>query len=196
MKWSFQNPFVERLTLENLYNTFVGLSPRDQILAMVGGGVLGFLLLVLPLSITSSHLSGIEESIVKSHQQIDDIVGLIGDYQRIKSQYQSMDEALKRGGGSISSSVEGVVESAGLRERVSTIKERPVRPTDLYDEMVVDVSMTKLTLDQIVSLLHQIEQSRTQVLRVVRIQLRVNFESRSLLDATFTVSSYRLTGEV
>ena len=57
---------LNRLNLEALYNTFLGLTPREQTFALIGAGVALLIVVGLPVSLASSKLSSLEEAIEKA----------------------------------------------------------------------------------------------------------------------------------
>ncbi|MBI4365934.1 MAG: hypothetical protein HY543_03865, partial [Deltaproteobacteria bacterium] len=55
---------LRQLSLESLYNTFLGLPPRHQTFWLVGVIAAAVLILVVPLSLASAKLGRLDEKIV------------------------------------------------------------------------------------------------------------------------------------
>ena len=76
--------FLKRFNFETLYNTFLGLNPREQMIAL-GGAAAGLLLLVgLPLSLASAKLGSLEEQIREGSEKQMEIARRMEQYQQIK----------------------------------------------------------------------------------------------------------------
>lgn len=187
---------LQRLSVENLYNTFLGLPPRQQTIALAGV-VAGILFLtVLPLSLAAGKLGGLQSRIADTKTQMGEIARQVEEYNKARARLTSL-EALLRGGfeASIASAVEGLATQAQMKENIDSLKERPVAPSDLYDEASVEVKVSRVTLQQLVDFLHKIENAPNKTLRIKRIDIRLRFDNKHLLDATFDVVSYKLTQE-
>jgi general secretion pathway protein M len=65
-------------------------------------------------------------------------------------------------------------------------------PSEVYNEESVEVKMEGVTLEQLVSYLHQIENS-PQLLKIKRLEIKPSrLDNRQILTATFRVSAFTL----
>ena len=186
----------ERFNVQTLYNTFLGLQPREQIIAIIVVGFVLLLVVVMPISLASGKISKLEKTLQTSKEQINDVVREIADYNREKSQLTSVETLLKAGfDTSISTTIENFASQSGIKENVDSLKERPITPSDIFDEASVDVRMSKISLDQLVEFLYKIESERTRILRIKQLQIKPRFDNRKLLDVSFQVATYKLSAE-
>lgn len=137
-----------------------------------------------------------EKQISTGREQISDVMREIGDYNREKAKLSAIESQLKSGfDTSISTTLENLASQAGIKESVDSLKERPLVPSDIFDEASVDVRISKVPLDQLLDFLYRIESDKTRVLRVKQLQTKPRYDNRKLMDATFTVSTFKLSGE-
>ena len=90
--------------------------------------------------------------------------------------------------------MESLAEKSGIKDRIENIKERAATPSELFDEVAVDVRITKVTVPQLVDFLYNIEQHPQLFLKVKQIQVKRRYDNRQLLDVSFQASTYRLQG--
>lgn len=186
----------ERFNVQTLYNTFLGLQPREQIIAMVALGFVLLIVVVMPISLASGKISKLEKTIQTSKEQINDVVREIAEYNSEKSQLTSVEALLKSGfDTSISTTIENFAAQSGIKDNVDSLKERAITPSDIFDEASVDVRISKIGLDQLVEFLYKIESERTRVLRIKQLQIKPRYDNRKLLDVSFQVATYKLSGE-
>jgi len=184
---------LNRLNLEALYNTFLGLTPREQTFALIGAGVALLIVVGLPVSLASSKLSSLEEAIEKGQENRRQVVRQIEGFQQMEGELKKVEGQLQGGfDATITTTMETLATEAGIKERIDSLKERPAVPSEFFDELAVDVRLTKVTLPQLTDLLYKIEHHSRLVLRVKQMQIKPRFDNKQLLDATFQVSTYRL----
>jgi hypothetical protein len=187
---------LERINVENLYNTFLGMTPREQTIAVVMAVGVLVLFIIMPVSLASGRLSNMEKMIKVSHSKMDQIMVQIDDFNKIKANLDRIESGLKGGfDRTVSTTLESLAQESGIGDNIQSLKEKPIIPTDLYDELSVDVSLSKITLDQVVGYLYKIEQNKQKVLRVKRLQLKPRYDNKRLFDVSFQVSTYRLQTE-
>lgn len=186
----------ERFNIETLYNTFLGLQPREQLVALIVAGILIIFIVVVPISLASGKLSTMERSITSGREQINDVVREIEAYNRERSQLSAIETQLKSGfDTSISTTLENLAAQAGVKENVESLKEKPLVPSDVFDEASVDVRISKVSLSQLIDFLYKIEGEKTRVLRIKQLQIKPRYDNKKLLDAYFQVSTFKLSGE-
>lgn len=187
---------LDQLRPENIYNVFLGLQPREQTMALVGAVAMVVLLIVIPITLANSRLGKLQKTIDQGRTQMGDIVRAIEDYNQKKSELSAIEGRLRSGfDASLSSSIESLASQAGLKENVDSLKERPSVPSDLYNEVAIEVRLSKLTLKQLTDFLYQIEHSPTRVLKVDKLRIKPRFDNKQQLDASFDVLTYQLQEE-
>lgn len=186
-------PFLERLNLSSLYNIFLGLPPERQTLAIVGGIVALSFIILLPISLSSSKISNMEKLLGKHKKEMGDIVYEIEEYDRAKTRLEMMTENLKTGfDTALSTTLESAAGRIGIQGSIESLKEKPVVPTELFDELAVEVRLSKVTLEQLIDFLHSVENDRSKLLRVKDLRMKTRFDNKQLFDVSFQVSTYRL----
>lgn len=186
----------ERLNPEALFNTFLGMQPREQIIAMVATGIILIIVIVMPISLAGGKISKMENEITTGRDKINDVMREIADYNREKVKLSAIESQMKSGfDTSISTTLENIASQTGVKENVDSLKERPLIPSEIYDESSVDVRVSKLTLDQLVDFLYKIESERARVLRIKQLHAKPRYDNKKLMDASFTVSTFKLSGE-
>ena len=188
--------FLERLNLNSIYNVFLGLPPQQQTVAIAGAAVALALIILLPISLASGRITKLERSYSQNKKEMGNIVFEIEDYNKMKDRLKVMEEDVKKGyDTSLSTTLESLGDKSGIKENIESIKERPVVPSELFDESIVDVRLSKVTLPQLIDFLYSIEYDKTRLLRVKELRLRTRFDNTQLFDVSFQVSTYRLQQE-
>lgn len=186
----------KRFNFESIYNTFLGLQPKEQIVALIVSGVVLATVIILPISLASSKISGLEKDIATGRDKINDVAREIEDFNKAKTELSSVEGQLKSGfDTSIATTIENIGTQSGVKENVDSIKERPTVPSEIYDEATVDVRMSKITLSQLVDFLYKIESEKNRILRIKQLQVKPRYDNKKLLDVSFQVSTFKLSGE-
>ncbi len=184
---------LRRIDLDSLYNTFVGLTSREQ---MIAAGVSVFLLLLvigLPISLMSGKLSHLEKRIEETRETQKQVLRSIEYFQKLQSELKTVEDRFSHGfDATITTTMETLAGQAGIREQIDSLKERPPNPSDLFDENAVDVRLRKVTLPQLVDYLFKIEHHPQLLLRVKQVQIKPRFDNKQLLDVSFQVATFRL----
>lgn len=187
---------LERFNVEAIYNTFLGLQPRQQIMALIGSGIVLILIVIMPISLAGSKLSTMEKAISNGREQINDVAREIADYNKSRAQLNSIEGLLKTGfDTSMATTLENLASQSGVKENVESFKEKPLVPSEIYDEASVDARMSKLSLDQLVDFLYKVENEKSRVLRIKQLQIKPRYDNKKLVDASFQVSTFKLSGE-
>lgn len=186
----------ERFSFEGLYNIFLGLPPRNQLVVLIVVGVIFLLVVILPVSLASGKLSQMEKRISEGREEAQEIVRELDSFNQVRSRLGGIESVLRGGADvSLSTAIESLAAQVGIKDSISSIKERAVVPSALFDELGADVTVGKITLDQMVDFLTKVEQNSSRVMRVRQLQIKPRYDNRSLLDVSVQVATYRLSGE-
>lgn len=191
----FKNKYsiLEKLNINGIYNSFLSLPPQQQTLAMIAAVVVVVMIVLLPISLTSSRINKMAKQLNTSEQEMGNIVAEIEQYNASRAKLKEMEDSLKAGyDTSLSTTIESMASKTGIKENIESIKERPVVPSELFDESIVEVRLLKVTLPQLIDFLYSIEYDRTKVLRVRELRIKSRFDNKQLFDVTFLVSTYKL----
>lgn len=188
--------FLQRVNINEVYNLFLGLPPQQQTLALIGAGLLALFIVLLPISLASSKIGKMEKNLNLSKNEMGNIVYEIDDYSRKKSQLEAIEGGVKTGfDTALATTIESLAQKAQMQDNIESIKERPVAPSELFDESSVEVRISKITLQQLINFLYSIEYDKDKLLRVKDLRIKTRFDNKQLLDVSFQVSTFRLQQE-
>ena len=183
----------ERLKIENLYNAYLGMTSREQTMALIAAAAVIILVVVLPIMVASNRISRLERDVVQSRRQLRDVMRAIESYDGRRVYLDQLQKMVSGGfDSSISSTLESIAEKHGMKDRIDSLKERAVAPSELFDEASVDVRLKRVRLEQLVAFLHAIEDQPDKLLRLKKLSIKTRFDKKQDLDVSFTVSTYRL----
>ncbi len=180
----------ERLKIDELYDTFIGLAPKQQMLAG-GGVVLGLLLLIfIPVTCASSRLSKLEKQIESHEKNVSKVVGKIGEYNQVKGRLKELESRIRpKSQVQLRTRIETLATQSGITNNIDSLKEKS-NPGEDLEELIVDVRVSKLSLGQILEFIYGMESQGDISLRVQRLQLKPRYDNRQLFDADFEVSTF------
>ena len=180
----------ERLNLSELYDTFLGMGPREQILSAVGVGVVVILLIVIPISCASSRLGKMEKQITDHEKNVTKVVNKIGEYKAVQSKLEEVEKTIRpKSQVQLTTRLESLATQSGIGSNIDSLKEKPGTPGEDFEEVVVAVRMSKLSLSQIIEFLYGIESQKDLILKINRMQLKPRYDNRALFDINFEVST-------
>ncbi len=184
---------LERLKFSNLYSAYLGMSPREQTMALIGAAVALILVFVLPVTVASGRIGKLEREVQQGKGHLRDIIRAIDSYNRKKATLSQMQKSLAGGfDSSISTTLESMAEQSGIKEKIDSLKEKPTSPSDLFDIASVDVRLRRVSLEQLVDFLYRIENQPDKMLRLRQLSIKPRFDNKQEMDVSFTVSTYRL----
>lgn len=185
--------FLKRFNFGALYNAFLGLNPREQMFALIGAGVVILLVFGMPLILTSSKLSSLENEIVEGREKQREILKRMEQFQSQSQKLKEIEAKIAKGfDATITTTMATLAEKVGIKDRIENIRDKGARSTELFDEISVEVKLVKITVPQLMDYLYQIEQHPDLVLRISQIRIKRRFDNKQLLDVMFEVSTYRL----
>ncbi|HKY63241.1 MAG TPA: hypothetical protein VJR29_07460 [bacterium] len=186
----------ERLNIEELYNTFLGLGPREQVLSAVGIGIVLLLLIVIPVACASSRLSKLEKQIDSHEKNVSKVVDKLGEYQQAQSKFKAVEGRIRpKSQVQLTTKLESLATQSGIGQNIDSLKEMPGTPGEDFEEVVVAVRLSRLPLSQLVEFLYGIESQNDLSLKIKRLQLKPRYDNRQQFDANFEVSTYVSTAQ-
>ena len=184
---------LKQLRLENIYKAYFGMGPREQTFALVGAIVALVLVVILPVVVASSRISRLERDVASGKRQFRDVMRSIDSYNARKGELAGLQQALSGGyDNSISTTIESLAERHGMKDQIDSLKAKSVAPSDVYEESAVDIRLKRVTLDPLIKFIYDIENDPDKLLRVKTLNIKPRFDSKSQLDVSLTVSTYRL----
>ncbi len=184
---------LSQLKLGNLYNTYLGLNSREQTIALIVVGALLALVIILPVTVASGRISRLEREIEKGGGQLKEVVREIDRYQEVRAELLAAEKKLAGGfDSSIATTMESLASRAGIADRIDSLKEKPTAASDILDEVTVDVSLKRVRLEDLIKYLQSIEQNPEKLLRLKKLEIKPRYDNKQELNASFSVSTYRL----
>lgn len=183
---------LQRFSLENLYNAFAGMAPREKSVALAGLGLLVLMVLFLPFSLVSGKLRSMQREIASAQQGSREVVQKIADYRKAKAEIASLERRFGEGGG-LTTRVEGAAKKVSLT--VDQLKERAPQETDFLSISTVEVKISNANLAQLVDFFREIENDPRQMMRFRRIQMKPKTTNRQLLDISCEIATFALRKE-
>lgn len=193
MSLKFGNLNFKNFKLLNLYSMYFGLSPREQTIALVVAAAVLILIVVLPVTVASGRISRLEAELLEGKKQFKNIMRAIETYDQKKAQLNQMQQLLNTGfDSSLSTTIESMAENSGIKEQIDSLKEKAAAPSETFDESSVDVKLKKVSLEPLINFLYGVEHNSEKVLRLKQLSIKPRFDNKQELDASFTISTYKL----
>jgi type II secretory pathway component PulM len=180
----------ERLNIEELYDTFMGLPQRQQMLAGGGIALVLLLLLVVPVTCAGSRLSKLEKQIESHEKNVSKVLSKIDEYNDLKGRLKNVEAKIRpKSQVQLRTKIETLATQSGITNNIDSLKEKS-NPGEDFEELIVDVRISKLSLSQILEFIYGMESQSDLSLKVNRLQLKPRYDNRQLFDADFEVSTY------
>lgn len=127
-----------------------------------------------------------QSSILRSRQK--EMLLLSQEYTGLKSIVGSVEarKSLTKVEG-IVQAVDEIFKSIGLQQKIKSVKSTGVKEKKYSSEEEADVSVEKVTMNEMVNILYRMENA-PMILSVKRTSIRTSFENPSLLNITMTVA--------
>lgn len=182
-----------KFKLSDVYGAYFAMSPREQTIALVLAGILLFLVVVLPVALASGRIRSLEKEEFEGKRQMREVMRAIENYENKRAELSQVQKQLSGGfDASLSSTIESIADANGIKDRIDSLKEKSVAPSDIFEEMSVDVKLKRVSLSQLVGFLHAIENNPDKSLHLKQLSLKSRFDNKQEMDASFTVSTYKL----
>jgi general secretion pathway protein M len=94
----------------------------------------------------------------------------------------------KKGNRPLFSQVESLTEKTGVREKLLSMRPQPATTEGKFRQQLVEIRLEKLSLAQLVKLLHAVEY-RSDGVQVKSLRVKPRFEDRSILDVNMVLMS-------
>ncbi|HCU25258.1 MAG TPA: hypothetical protein DF383_09585 [Deltaproteobacteria bacterium] len=181
----------ERLNVEELYNTLLGLAPREQALAIAGIAVVLILLIVIPFACAGSRLSKLEKQIESHEKNVSKVSSKILEYQQAQAKFKAVEAKIRpKSQVQLTTKLETLATGSGIGQNIDSLKEMPGTPGEDFEELVVAVRLSRLSLNQVLEFLVNVESQSDVSLKVKRLQLKPRYDNRQQFDANFEVSTF------
>ena len=175
--------------LARLRGAFAGLSFRERLLvASVGGLVLVALLWILLVSSVLALAERNEQRVTTADQQLHAMRRLRREFDEVHLRLAAVEERIRTGPrGNLRSTLETLASQSTVK--VESMEPQASPSHERYRETKVEVALRSVTLAQTINYLHRID-AAPQVLSIKTLRMRTRADDPTLMDVTFTVSSF------
>ena len=164
-------------------------SLREQVL--IGAAAVGVLLILFWATLLAPALARVDtahERVDATAHQLEIATRLQDELAQVEARLGHVEERLRNGPrGELFTILETLANQSEIQ--VTSVEPQVTSADGHYQESVVEVVLTDVSLAQAVSFLHRIE-TAAQLLSVKRLRLRSRSDPNARLDITFTVSSF------
>lgn len=170
-----------------------GMSPRDRSLLL---GLVGFVTVAVVLGgawTMNNKLDSLADTRDKRIEDLNYVNRSLTEYQEAQIELEQIEKDMARfDGQDLSSFLEKAADSAEIRDRLDSVRENSVVELGDLEEKNYSVKLSKVTLDQMVSFLYQVE-ATGYPLKITSAKFkRVKVSGEWLLNVTLEIAAYRL----
>ena len=168
---------------------FDDLSDRERILVSVAGVALVVVVFYFGVVRSSLGLRGdVQRRLSQSEQELVLMSRLRREYDDVYQRLTSVEQRIQNSTrGNLRTTLESLARNSNVT--VESMEPQATPSDDRYRETKVEVALKQVTLEQVVSYLHQIETAEA-VLSVKSLRMRTRSDAPEFLDVTFTVSTF------
>lgn len=186
---------VRGFDAESLYNSFLGLPPQQQTMAIGGSALALLLMLVLPISIAAGKLGSLESRIAEARTGVDAMVTEVQRYQTLQQEKEAIEGVFKRQSGDFLMTVIEKI-AADTEVKAEQLQKKPPVSEDIYEEERASFVVQSVPLEQLVKVLHALESSPQKIIQIKELIVKPVYGNRAVLNAEFReVSTYKLVTE-
>ncbi|SDZ81456.1 general secretion pathway protein M [Desulfuromusa kysingii] len=164
------------------------LSPREKVI--VATGLIILLLLFVWFVLLNPYLEtmrSLEGKIVTHRQNLQKVETMRDQISQLREDLAGVKIA-KQGAKPLFSLVESMAVQTGVREQLLSMRPQPTTTQGQFRQQLVEIRLEKISLPQVVKLLHAIEY-RSAGVQVKSMQVKPRFEDRSMLDVNMVLMS-------
>ncbi len=164
------------------------LNPRERVI--VGSGLVIIAGLVLWFLLVTPYLNAMERldrRIAAHHHNLIRVEKMSKQINDLRHQIANVDRR-RKGKRPLFSLVENLTEQTGVREQLLSMRPQPATTQGKYRQQLVEIRLEKLSLAQLVKVLHAIEY-RSGGVQVKSMRVKPRFEDHSLLDVHMVLMS-------
>ncbi len=180
----------EQFNFQELYQKFLGMVPKQQLLVLVLLGIFLLFLIILPVSCASSYLQDFENQISSSDKNFNSLVLKVKEYQRLQNKLNRVEKNIKtKAQTPLDSELEKIIQAAGLSENTRPLNPKERNEGNEFTELYVKVDLRRVSLDQIIDFVTRVENHKGLNLRVTRLKIDTVRRNRREFNADFDVST-------
>lgn len=181
----------DRWQIDDLYNTFLGLEKKQQILAVVGGVVVLLIVLALPVKLVTSKLGEKEADYQDYAEMAGEFYALKNQFDLQKGQIESLTKRVK-GRDPLKQIVIQMTDAMNLDRGKVDLSENSSSKGDVFTELSKDVKIQNIRMDDAIKLLSRLDQNEEVPIKITKLNLKANSRNKMVIRTmTFTLVTYR-----
>lgn len=164
------------------------LSQREK--WIIGGGLLILGIVFVWFALLSPYLSTmskLDRRVAAMERNLIDSSQMAEEIELLRTQLAAAGKR-KQGRRPLFSKVEGLTEQTGVREQLLSMRPQPATVQGDFRQQLVEIRLEKISLAQLVRLLHAIEY-RSGGVQVKSMRVKPRFEDRAALDVNMVLMS-------
>lgn len=181
----------QRLNLNELYERFLALAPRQQVLAIAALVLAALLLVFLPITCASNRIGKLEQEIENHEKNIGKVMSKLEEYNQVKSKFDAIKSQIKpESQVKLRTLIENLATQIQIGDRIDSLQEKSGRKEDdEYSELKVNGRLVRVSLMQAIEFIYGIQNERNLNLKVSRLQLQPRYDNRQQFDVDFEVTT-------
>jgi len=182
--------FLERIS-ESTVQWYDALSERERRLLTIFSIVVVSLVIVLTIYLGVAKLNARRAELVKSKQQLTQILELEDDFKKAKEKAEKARLTVMKNDVSLFAFIQAATSKLGLVVKDLNEQKRPLPKSDII-EISVRLNLSKLSIDKVMALIEAIETSEMgKLIKVTKLKINKRFDEPDLLDLQMTVSTWK-----
>lgn len=167
------------------------LNRREQLALMIGGAVVLVTLVVLGIVTPyQNSLDAMDKRIMSRQKQAAALEEQFREYRTLKAVTSQIEQRSQQSGDlSLISFVEATAARLSASDRLVYLRPQPIKTADDMVKEAVEVKFERIRLDQLVTLLHEVE-TAAGLLQTTQLRIKTRFDDPSQLDTVLTLISY------
>ncbi|MEI6806143.1 MAG: type II secretion system protein GspM [Myxococcaceae bacterium] len=179
------------MKLEALWDRFQALSNEDKKKAVLGAGVLSFLLVVLCVWGAWSSVNTRQLEVRRLATEMKQIDTLSIQYNEVKAEQQAREAQIRSNQVALFTLIQNSATRLDLKLNDLNERKEALSDSNLTQVSVV-VTVKELSMDRLTAFLEDIENSSSKgLVKITRLQVKTRFDSPDLLDLQMTVSTWK-----
>lgn len=195
MALSDKIPVLQKINLDDVYNVFMGLDKRQQILAAVGAVLVLLLPFFLMILFFSSKLDEQKQTYDSYVTQASELMGVLTDYSHLQKSFDHEEEVLsKLGSDSLGTVLYNQAEEIGIAKSKVTLKtvNMAADPNSKFQEVGKEVTLQNVNLDEVMNLLDHLSKNEDLHLTVKKLTMKPDLNKKYLMhQVAFTITTVK-----
>lgn len=188
--------FANKISFDDLYNTFLGLERRQQILVSVAAVVILILVITLPVTLVSSMLNQKESEYTEYLNEASELEGVLQQIKKLQGGVNTAVGSRSKGTDILRTVIYELAQKVGVQDskiNARTIDSKGKGTSELLEEVSKNVDIRNVSFDLLMKFLDKIETYDKFPIRIKQLKLKADRRDRTMIrDAKFTISTIKV----